>query len=198
MEGSVCWVLEHPEQFGGSLPYLSNELRRLKMNTVGLSKMRNPGCGEISSGMYTFSCYSMNNHAHLRGISSHLHPFIVEVNLVDEHLMWVRLKHTGLHVSCGCILSYLDVWNWNEGRICCRTTKSLRYGTGIVGSCLLAKHPHCRSIRQREKGLGLCTGHTSGGIRMHFDSSCPEYNFTFILTVSHRGHAHSIQHNSIF
>ncbi|MFV0264599.1 MAG: endonuclease/exonuclease/phosphatase family protein, partial [Kluyvera sp.] len=80
------------------LPCLSDELRRLKVDIVGLSETRRPGNGEISSMGYTYYWSGMSNGARLRGvaigISSKLQPFVVEVTPVDERIMRVRLKHT--------------------------------------------------------------------------------------------------------
>ena len=80
------------------LPFLSSELRRLRMDIVGLSETRRPGNGEISSGGYTYYWSGMSNGTRLRGvaigISSRLQPLVVEVTPVDERIMRVRLKHT--------------------------------------------------------------------------------------------------------
>ncbi|XP_050735881.1 uncharacterized protein LOC127008208 [Eriocheir sinensis] len=79
------------------LPYLSNELRRLRVDIVALSETRRPGNGEISEGVFTFYWSGMSNGFHVRGIpmgiSNHL-PFVVEVAPVDERIMRARLKHT--------------------------------------------------------------------------------------------------------
>ncbi|KAG0710316.1 Craniofacial development protein 2 [Chionoecetes opilio] len=74
------------------------ELRRLRVDIVGLSELRRPGSGETSSGSYTYFWSGMSNGDHVQGlaigISSKLQPTVVEVTLVDEHIMWVRMKHT--------------------------------------------------------------------------------------------------------
>ena len=72
------------------MPHLSDELSRLRTDTVGLSEMRRPGSGEISSRGFTYYWSSMSNGAHLKGIgigvSSRLQPS-VEVILVDERII---------------------------------------------------------------------------------------------------------------
>lgn len=80
------------------LPFLSDELRRLRVDIAGLSEVRRPGNGEISSGGYTYYWSGMSDGSRLRGvavaISSRLQPSVVEVAAVDERIMRVRLKHT--------------------------------------------------------------------------------------------------------
>ena len=80
------------------LSHLSDELCKLRVDIVALSETRKPGSGEISSKGFTYYWSSMNNDAHLMrvaiGISSRLQPSVVELNLVDECIMRLRLKHT--------------------------------------------------------------------------------------------------------
>ena len=80
------------------LPFLSAELSRLRVDVAGLSEVRRPGNGEISSGGYTYYWSGMANGTHLRGvgiaISSRLSSAVVEVTTVDERIMRVRLRHT--------------------------------------------------------------------------------------------------------
>lgn len=70
------------------LPYLLYELRRLRMDTIGVSEMRRPGSGEITSGGYTYHWSAMSSGAHLRGlavgISSQLQLFVMKGS--DEHV----------------------------------------------------------------------------------------------------------------
>ena len=80
------------------LPHLSAELRRLRVDIVGLSETRRPGNGEISSEGYTYYWSGHSNGARLGGvaigISSRLQSSVVGVTPVDERMMLVRLKHT--------------------------------------------------------------------------------------------------------
>ena len=80
------------------LPHLSDELRKLRVDIVGLSETRRPGSGEISSGGYTYYWSGCSNGARLKGvtigISSRLQSSVVGVTPVDERIMLVRLKHT--------------------------------------------------------------------------------------------------------
>ena len=80
------------------LPHLSSELRRLRVDVVGLSEVRRPGSGEISSEGYTYYWSGRSDGAHLGGvaigISSRLRSSVVGVTPVDERIMLLRLKHT--------------------------------------------------------------------------------------------------------
>ena len=80
------------------LPHLSDELRRLKVDIVGLSETRRPASGEISSGGYTYYWSGRGDGLRLGGvaiaISDRLQSSVVGVTPVDERIMWVRLKHT--------------------------------------------------------------------------------------------------------
>ena len=80
------------------LPHLSKELRRLRVDIVGLSEVRRPYSGEISSGGYTYYWSGRNDGAHLGGvaigISSRLQASVDEVTTVDERIMLLRLRHT--------------------------------------------------------------------------------------------------------
>ena len=80
------------------LPHLSDELRRLRVDIVGLSEARRPGSGEISSGGYTYYWSGRSDGARLGevaiGISSRLQSSVVGVTPVDERVMVLRLKHT--------------------------------------------------------------------------------------------------------
>ena len=68
------------------------------MDIVGLSEVRRPGSGEVSSGGYTYYWSGRGDGAHLGGvavgISSRLQPSVIGVTPVDERVMLVRLKHT--------------------------------------------------------------------------------------------------------
>lgn len=70
------------------------------MDIGGLAKMRRPGSSKIRCGKYWFS---LSNGAYLKevdiGISSQRQLFVVEITPVDERIMSVRPKHTGLHFS---------------------------------------------------------------------------------------------------
>ena len=80
------------------LPHLSDEISRLRMDIVGLSKTRRPGSDEISSKGFTYYWSGMSNGARLKrvaiDVSSRLHPSVVEVIPVNESIMRLRLKHT--------------------------------------------------------------------------------------------------------
>ena len=80
------------------LPYLSGELRRLRVEVATLSETRRPGSGEISSEGYTYFWSGHSNGARLRGVavavSSRLRSSVVGVTPVDERIMLLRMKHT--------------------------------------------------------------------------------------------------------
>ena len=79
------------------LPYLSDELSKMKVDMVGLSETRRPGSGETSSKGFTYYWSSRSNGHHVKriaiGISSRLQPSVVEVTPVDERIMRLRLKY---------------------------------------------------------------------------------------------------------
>ena len=60
----------------------------------GLSETRRPGSGKG----FTYYWSGMSNRHHVKGIaigiSSRLQPSVVEVPLVDERIMRLRLKHS--------------------------------------------------------------------------------------------------------
>lgn len=80
------------------LPCLSGELRRLGVDIVGLSEVRRPYSGEISSGGYTYYWSGCSDGAHLRGVaiavSGRLQSSVDKVTVVDERIMLLRLRHT--------------------------------------------------------------------------------------------------------
>ncbi len=68
------------------------------MDIVGLSEVRRPGSGEISSGGYTYYWCGRSDGTRLGevaiAISSRLQSSVVGVTAVDERIMLLRLKHT--------------------------------------------------------------------------------------------------------
>ena len=58
---------------------------------VGVSEIRRPGSGETSSKGFTYYWSGMSNGHHVKGVaigmSSRLQPSVVEVTLVDEHII---------------------------------------------------------------------------------------------------------------
>lgn len=74
------------------LPCLSNELRKLRVDIVPLSKQWRPGRGQINGeGRDTHHWSGMSNGSCVKGvamgISSWLLPFVVEVASVHERIM---------------------------------------------------------------------------------------------------------------
>ncbi|MCP3680346.1 MAG: endonuclease/exonuclease/phosphatase family protein [Gammaproteobacteria bacterium] len=100
------------------LPLLSGELSRLRVDIVGLSEVRRPGNGEISSGGYTYYWSGMSNGARLRGvaigISSRLQPSVVEVALVDERIMRLRMKHSLGFMSLVAVYAPTEIYELEE------------------------------------------------------------------------------------
>ena len=80
------------------LLHVSDELSRLKVDMVGLSKISRSGSGETSSKGFTYYYFAMSYGHHVKGIASgisnRLQLSVVEVTLVDEHIMRLRLKHS--------------------------------------------------------------------------------------------------------
>ena len=63
---------------------------------VGFSETRRPGSGETNSKGFTYYWSGMSNGHHVKGvaigIASRLQPSVVEVTLVDERIMRLKLK----------------------------------------------------------------------------------------------------------
>ena len=82
-------VLSLPEDH--QLPYLLDELSRLRVDLVGLSETRRPGSSETSSKDFTYYWSSMSNGHHVKvvaiDIPNRLQPSVVEVTPVDERIM---------------------------------------------------------------------------------------------------------------
>ena len=81
------------------LPHLSDELNKLvSVDMVGLSETRRPGNGKTSSNGFTYYWSGMSNGHHVKGlaigVSSRLQPSVLEVTLVDEHIMRLKLTLT--------------------------------------------------------------------------------------------------------
>ncbi len=80
------------------LPCLSDELRRLRVDMMGLSGVRRIGSGETSSGGYMYYSSGRGDGVNLGGvavgISSHLQSHVIGVTPADEGVMLERLKHT--------------------------------------------------------------------------------------------------------
>ena len=80
------------------LPYLLNELSRLRVDMVGLSETRRLGSRQNNSKGFTYYWLGMSpcqggSPRYLQQTAA----ICVEVTLVDEHIMRLRLKHTGEH-----------------------------------------------------------------------------------------------------
>ena len=77
------------------LPYLSDELSRLRVDMVGLSQTRRPGSDETSSNGFTYYWSGMSNGHHVNGVaigfSSRLQPSALKV---DQHIKRLRLKRS--------------------------------------------------------------------------------------------------------
>ncbi|XP_045130251.1 uncharacterized protein LOC123515575 [Portunus trituberculatus] len=77
------------------LPHVLNELSRLRENIVGVSETRRPVSGETSSNGFTYYKSGISNVYHVNGVvigvSSRLQPSDVEVILVDESIMRLKL-----------------------------------------------------------------------------------------------------------
>ena len=78
------------------LPLLSRELGRLRVEVAALSEVRRPGSSMTSVGGYTYYWSGCSDGHRLQGvtiaISNRLQPSGVEVTLVDERIMVLRLK----------------------------------------------------------------------------------------------------------
>lgn len=77
------------------LPYLSAELRRLRVDIVGFSETKKPGSGDISMENYTFYLGSgQSNGARCKGVAvaicSQLQSSVDGVTPADERMMLMR------------------------------------------------------------------------------------------------------------
>ena len=65
---------------------------------MGFSETRKPGSSKISNRGFTYYWSGMSNGVRLKGVAIHLSSrlqlSVVEVILVDERIMRLRLKHT--------------------------------------------------------------------------------------------------------
>ena len=79
---------------------------------VGLSEIRRPCTGETSCKGFT------SNGHHVRvvaiGVSSRLQPSVVEVTLVDERIMRLRLKHSLSFISVVAVYAPTEVCETEE------------------------------------------------------------------------------------
>ena len=73
------------------LSLISSELKRLDISIAALSEVRRPVCGEIMVGGYTYYWSGRSDGYHAQGVavavSNKLTPMIIEVTLVNEHIM---------------------------------------------------------------------------------------------------------------
>ena len=80
------------------LSLLSSELQRLDIGIAALSEVRRPDCGEIMVGGYTYYWSGRCDGYHSQGVavavSTQLTPMIIEVTLVNEHIMRLRIRHS--------------------------------------------------------------------------------------------------------
>ena len=73
------------------LSLFSSELKRLNRGIAALSVVRRPDSGEIMAGGYTYYWCGHSDGYHAQGVavvvSNKLTPMIIEVTLVNEHIM---------------------------------------------------------------------------------------------------------------
>ena len=74
---------------------LSFELKRLEIGIAALSEVRRPDCGEIMVGGNTYYWSGRSDGYHAQGVavavSNKLTPMIIEVILVNVHIMRLRI-----------------------------------------------------------------------------------------------------------
>lgn len=71
------------------------------MDLVGLLEKRRPGRCEISREGYTYYWSGMGDGTCIRGIAVGMSSrLLVEITIVKERIMQVRMKHIGLYFSC--------------------------------------------------------------------------------------------------
>lgn len=103
------------------LPFLSDELRRLRWDNVELSKTKRPGKGEVIDWGYTYYWFNMNNGFRLKGVSmgitSKLQPFVIGVTPVDERLKQVRLQHTLCSISLVAVYASTEMCETEKNEV---------------------------------------------------------------------------------
>ena len=76
---------------------LSSEIKRLNISIAALSEVRRLDCGEIMGGGYTYYWSGRSDGYHTQGVAaavSHkLNPMIIEVILVKERIMKLKIHH---------------------------------------------------------------------------------------------------------
>ena len=77
---------------------LSSELKRLDIGIAALSEGWRPDCGEIMVGGYTYYWSGRSDGFHAKGVavavSNMLTLIIIEVTLVNERVMRLRIRHS--------------------------------------------------------------------------------------------------------
>ena len=80
------------------LSLLSYELKHLNIGIAALSEVWRPDCSEIMVGGYTYYWSGRSDGYHAQGVavaaSNKLTPMIVEVTLVNERIMRLRIRHS--------------------------------------------------------------------------------------------------------
>ena len=80
------------------LSLLSSELKRLDIGIAALSEVRRPDCSEIMVGGYTYYWSGRSDGYHDQGVavavSNKLNPMIIEITLVNDNFMRLRIRHS--------------------------------------------------------------------------------------------------------
>ena len=80
------------------LSLLSPELKRLDIGIAALSEVQRVDCGEIMESGYTYDWSGRSDDYHAQGVavavSNKLTPIRIEVTLVNEHIMRLRICHS--------------------------------------------------------------------------------------------------------
>ena len=80
------------------LSLLSSELKRLDIGIAALSEVQRPDCGEIMVGGETYYWSGRSDGYHSQGVavalSNKLTPMIIDVTLVHERIIRLRIRHT--------------------------------------------------------------------------------------------------------
>ena len=80
------------------LSLLSSELKHLDISIAAPSEVQSPVSGEIMAGGYTSDWSGCSYGFHAEGVavavSNKLTPMIIEVTMVNEHIMRLRIRHS--------------------------------------------------------------------------------------------------------
>ena len=87
----------------------------MDIGIAALSEVRRPDCGEILADSYTSNWSGRSDGYHSQGVavavSNKLTPMIIEVTLVNEHIMRQRIRHSLVVISLVSVCALIEASN---------------------------------------------------------------------------------------